>query len=399
MTAAGLAATGLPAPPPYGVRTLAEVVPSLLSAVGAAGFANPLAIPPARSACLLLVDGLGWELLREHADAAPFLTELAAGTSPISAGFPATTAVSLTSLGTGRPAGEHGIVGYTFAVPDLGVLNALTWRTHGAADPVDLREAFPPEEAQPWPTLLERAAAGGPSVSVAAPAYQAGSGLTRTAFRGGRFQPVYALGDLAAALTGAGTTALWYGYHGDLDTLGHRYGPGSRQWRMQLAQVDALVRTIATNLPAGGLLAVTADHGMVPVPESEQVDADSEPALRAGVRLLGGEVRARHVYARAGRRGRGPRRMAQHARRARVGPRPGRGDRRRLVRPDRHRRRARADRRRRRGAARHLRGRTPDRRAGGVLAARPPRFPDQRGAAGAPAAGPRVTAQPAAGSG
>ena len=82
MTAAGLAATGLPAPPPYGVRTLAEVVPSLLSAVGAAGFANPLAIPPARSACLLLVDGLGWELLREHADAAPFLTELAAGTSP-----------------------------------------------------------------------------------------------------------------------------------------------------------------------------------------------------------------------------------------------------------------------------------------------------------------------------
>ena len=90
-------------------------------------------------------------------------------------------------------------------------------------------------------------------MSVAAPAYQAGSGLTRTAFRGGRFQPVYALGDLAAALTGAGTTALWYGYHGDLDTLGHRYGPGSRQWRMQLAQVDALVRTIATNLPAGGL--------------------------------------------------------------------------------------------------------------------------------------------------
>lgn len=292
--------TALPAPPPYGARTLADVVPSLLSAVGAGDFRNPLGIAPARSACLLLIDGLGWELLHEHADVAPFLTGLAAGTTPVAAGFPATTAVSLTSLGTGRPAGEHGIVGYTFAVPDVGVLNALTWRTHATTHPVDQREAFPPEAAQPWPTLFELAATGPASVTVAAPPYQAGSGLTRTAFRGARFHPVYALGDLAAALTSADAPALWYGYHGDLDTLGHRYGPGSRQWRLQLAQVDALVRSVAENLPVGGLLAVTADHGMVAVPEANQIDADAEPALRQGVRLLAGEVRVRHVYAEPG---------------------------------------------------------------------------------------------------
>ena len=57
---------GSPAPPlpRYGTRSLAELVPSLLTSLGLAGLANPLALEPAPRVCLLLVDGLGWELLR-----------------------------------------------------------------------------------------------------------------------------------------------------------------------------------------------------------------------------------------------------------------------------------------------------------------------------------------------
>src|SRR5256885_206869 len=50
--------------PRYGTGSLGELVPSLLSALGIAGFANPLAIEPAARVCFLLVDGLGWELLQ-----------------------------------------------------------------------------------------------------------------------------------------------------------------------------------------------------------------------------------------------------------------------------------------------------------------------------------------------
>ena len=50
--------------PRYGTRSLGEVVPSLLSAVGLAGFANALGLERCRRVCLLLIDGLGWELLR-----------------------------------------------------------------------------------------------------------------------------------------------------------------------------------------------------------------------------------------------------------------------------------------------------------------------------------------------
>ena len=45
---------------------------------------------------------------------------------------------------------------------------------------------------------------------------------------------------------------------------------------------------------------MTADHGMVDVPPDERSDADLLPQLREGVAVLGGEPRARHVYARPG---------------------------------------------------------------------------------------------------
>ena len=39
--------------------------------------------------------------------------------APLTAGFPATTATSLGSLGTGRPPGQHGMLGYQVAIPGL----------------------------------------------------------------------------------------------------------------------------------------------------------------------------------------------------------------------------------------------------------------------------------------
>jgi len=45
---------------------------------------------------------------------APFLARLSAGARPVVSGFPSTTATASTSLGTGVPAGAHGIVGYCF---------------------------------------------------------------------------------------------------------------------------------------------------------------------------------------------------------------------------------------------------------------------------------------------
>ena len=91
---------------------------------------------------------------------------------------------------------------------------------------------------------------------------------------------------------------LAYAYHGDLDLTGHLRGPDTDAWRLDLANVDRLAAAIADRLPADGALVVTADHGMVEV--TERIDLETAPDLLDGVRLVGGEPRARHIYARAG---------------------------------------------------------------------------------------------------
>lgn len=284
--------------PRYGTGALSDVVPSLLAGMDVPGMRDVLGLPPAPRVCLLLVDGLGWRLLDEHADAAPFLASLAAAREPITAGFPATTGTSVAALGTGLPPGEHGLVGLSFAVSGDELINVLGWSRHGAGRPADLRDRFVPEEVQPHPTAFELAEQAGVTVALAAPRAQRGSGLTRAVLRGGEFRGVFALGDLAATAVGAldRDRTFCYAYHADLDLLGHVYGPGTEAWRLQLAHVDRLAEAIAGALPPGGLLAVTADHGMVAVSEADRVDFDTHPRLRDGVVLLGGEARVRHVY-------------------------------------------------------------------------------------------------------
>jgi hypothetical protein len=277
---------------------LADVVPSVLAAMGVGGFEPRFALPaPVAGACVLLIDGLGAELLDAHAEDAPVLAGLRERTLHV--GFPSTTAAGLAAVGTGLPSGGHGMVGYSFRLPGAGVVNALRWRPHPWGD--DLRESSVPEDVQPLPTTFERAASTGIAVSVVSGAEFTGSGLTRAVLRGGRYLGVHGVGDLAAQVRASVSDGgFCYGYHADLDLLGHVYGPGSPAWRMELRQVDRLVESVVEGLPPGGLLAVVADHGMVAVNGASTIDIDSTTTLLDGTVAIGGEPRARHVYVRDG---------------------------------------------------------------------------------------------------
>lgn len=298
--------TASPFMPAYGHQSLAEVVPSILAALGADG-PNPLDVPPAAAVLLLVVDGLGWELLRDHADEAPFLAGHLDGARPITSGYPASTATSLAMLSTASPPIAHGVTGYTMAAPGLGrAMNTLAWTTHGS-EQRDLRAQLPPEEVQPLPTLFSLAAAAGVRMTAIGPAEHDGSGLTIAILRGGRYAGVSELDGPAAesavaeALEGDGPRAA-YTYHASLDAAGHRHGPGSGEWRAALRRVDQIAARFAELLPPDGLLAVTADHGMVDLGagHAERIDVVDRPELAAGVDFLAGEARARHVHVEPG---------------------------------------------------------------------------------------------------
>jgi hypothetical protein len=279
--------------PAYGRGTLADLSESLLASLGVPAAVNSVGLPACARACLLVVDGLGWELLRRHRSAAPFLASLLEAGCWLEAGFPSTTATSLGSLGTGRPPGQHGLLGYQVRNPATGrLLNALRWD-----------DSVQPVAWQPRETIFERAAAAGLApLRVAARALR-DTGLSVAAMRGADYRSAGTPGALVARTAAAiaeQPRALAMVYTGDLDATGHAWGCTSPAWRYQLAHIDRLAEQLAGALPAGTLLHVTADHGMVDVPPERRVDADQLPGLRDGVALLGGEPRARHVYARPG---------------------------------------------------------------------------------------------------
>jgi hypothetical protein len=64
--------------------------------------------------------------------------------------------------------------------------------------------------------------------------------------------------------------------------------------------VDKLAEQLASGLPPQTCLYVTADHGMVDVGPDDRLDVDEMPELRSGLAVLGGEARARHLYAQPG---------------------------------------------------------------------------------------------------
>jgi hypothetical protein len=283
-----------PIVPSYGESSLADLSASILASLTDDAAANVLGLPETGRVCLLLIDGLGVELLRGHQAAAPFLAELAFNSRQLTAGAPSTTVTSIASVGTGLAPAVHGMLGYQVAIPGTGrLLNGLHWP-----------EDIDPGAWQPRPTIFERASESGvTAVHVASGAFR-NSGLTRAALRGAEYRDANSLGALAALACdalGESDRALVCAYHGDLDGCGHGYGVSSLAWVNQLAHVDRLAEQIAANLPYGTVMYVSADHGMVNVGADERIDLDAEGTpLRDGVALLGGEPRFRHVYTQQG---------------------------------------------------------------------------------------------------
>ena len=261
-------------------------------------------LPEATSAVVLLVDGLGDKLLDRRGGHAPFLRHLRAGaaavTSTVRSGFPSTTATSMGSFGTGALPGTHGLVGLDVLDPGRDVLfSELAW------DPL-----VDPRTWQPNPTVFEQVARAGVEVVRIGPGYFDGSGLTEAALRGGRFVAASTLQARVDAtveairgrqrLAGRSARCLVYLYWGEVDKSGHVHGCESWEWGEELAQVDAAVSQLVARLGPQTLVVVTADHGMVDIPFTDRLDVAAEPDLARGVRHVGGEPRALHLYCEPG---------------------------------------------------------------------------------------------------
>ncbi|MEO5834076.1 MAG: nucleotide pyrophosphatase/phosphodiesterase family protein [Nakamurella sp.] len=279
-----------PVVPDYAGDVLSGVLPAAAAALGVDLYGNPgWPLPSVDRVCVVLVDGLGYENLTDAATRAPFLKGALPGSRVLRAGFPTTTAVSMGSFGTGRPPGQHGLVGYEMLDPDTDrLLNGLKW-----AEGVD------PSAWQPYPTVFQGMdAAGVPSFRIGPDRFD-GSGLTEAALRGGTFVAGTKLHDAtgaARALLTDHPRGLVYLYWGGVDYNGHTHGWKSRRWRDAVAELDRAMSTLYRGLPKGTLLLVTADHGMLDLAHIHRHDLAQTPRLLAGVRHIAGETRCLQLH-------------------------------------------------------------------------------------------------------
>ena len=271
--------------------SLADVMKSCLDAIRNAP--NRLALPSVDNAIVVLIDGLGAEMLTARSGHARTLSGVFTPKSVIEAGFPTTTAAALASLTTGVAPGQHGLVGYSVLDPEHDrVVNQLS----GWDDRLN------PATWQLAPTLFETAVREGYEALAIGPERYLDSGFTRAVLRGARYVPAATIADRlerAALEIGRRGRRLVYVYVPELDQAAHAHGRDSHEWVSALETTDAAVRTLTVALgPRDGLLA-TADHGIVDIPQHSHVLLPDGPLLD-GVRFIAGEPRCLQLHVEPG---------------------------------------------------------------------------------------------------
>ena len=248
----------------------------------------PLASAPQEGRDLVvLLDGVGADLLTEHRALTPTLRRLEGSVERIRTVTPSTTASAMVSLHTGLAPLEHGVLGYLgFDPVGRRAVNQLT----GAP-------GLDPHAWMPFATPVE---AGARRAVQVAPAKHARSHLSGVAYRGWEFL-AQGRGDrveaVRTALHRGGPDALVHLHVDDVDHAGHAHGIDSEQWRTALAEVDALIGALLRRVPRGTRVHLTADHGMVDTSAAHTVDLAEEPAILSLVEEVTGEARALALHA------------------------------------------------------------------------------------------------------
>lgn len=239
---------------------------------------------------MLVLDGLGWNQLRDHRSLAPRMTDMES--VALTTVAPTTTATALTTLVTGADPRQHGILGYRIDV-DGTVMNTLSWFGGRRGERRNLRHDIPPSTIQPVPAFC------GQRVPVITRAEHLGTAFTEAHLAGSDLRGWRSPSSIAIEVTEAldDGSDFVYAYYDGVDKIAHERGFGS-YYDAELAAADDLVGRVCDSVPLGTTVVVVADHGQVQTGDDiVELDVD---VLRF-VDHQSGEGRFRWLHARDGR--------------------------------------------------------------------------------------------------
>ncbi|MET0065397.1 MAG: alkaline phosphatase family protein [Candidatus Thiodiazotropha sp.] len=252
-----------------------------------------------RQVILWVIDGLGWQMLRQQPQAVHLNAALRERMTSV---YPPTTASAVTTFLTGDAPQQHGLTGWFIHFRELGAcLAVLPGRPrYGgvgyAQSGIDVAKLL---GNRPFSERIARPA------RVLSPHTIAQSDFNRAHLGTARLSSYRGLDDLRDQLLRSMREEIpgyLFAYWPELDAIGHREGIASEQAVEHLLELDRVFAELSEAARTrDALLLVTADHGQIDTRSGDRLSLDAHPQLSQYLALpLCGEPRSAYAYLRPG---------------------------------------------------------------------------------------------------
>jgi len=261
---------------------------------------------------LFVIDAFGYNLLAKMKEARELLDSAfprkKAKRALLTSVFPSTTATALTSMFTGLTPSEHGMLGYTLFLKEVGaVVNMISLspvNDWGRSRIFDL--GFTPERLLPCQKLTESLSKAGIPSRMLIRYELRGSGLSTLLYGQSEIIPYISASDMFLSLTkilderrGGLTIVYWDG----LDAIEHHYGPFSEEVRFEMSlfffSLMKFLKKIRRRSADDVLLMLTSDHGQARIGDETSFDVNGIQWLKDSLLMPPtGEGRCAYMYLR-----------------------------------------------------------------------------------------------------
>lgn len=298
------------------IADLPEVFGSTLGIIGKEKVPSLLRreLDAAEHVVFFFLDGFGHSTVRhavEHYRMKVFKGFLSESEyTPITSVFPSTTSTATVTVQTQKQPLQHGIIGYTAYLSEIGTIcNMMTLTPLGNSGKSILDNGWGDEKLLVGDTLYGRMRKSLLDSYLYIPSKSLNSGLTRITGKGAEVFGYHSIPQMFVSIRrnieASRTGSFSFCYISSIDTLSHKIGPNSEEVSVEIENIFHLIeKELIEKLNITGSLSlmISADHGHTMVPSNSIKDAATDRRLLSYMRTpVVGDMRAPIIRIKPGR--------------------------------------------------------------------------------------------------
>ena len=220
---------------------------------------------------LALIDSMGWNSLFQNTNASAFrFLENNSLISKLSSQFPATTAAEVTTMHAGIPVSEHGVFEWFYYEPKVDdVIAPIIFSYAGDKNRETLKGKIEPKLILPKQTLYKKLNEKNIETHIVCLNDYIDSSYSSVVFKGAKITGFRILKEglekIESIIKQEGNKKKYINlYYGNLDTVGHAFGPDSKEFKKELVMILNNLKDFCEKIKKINkktLVLVTADHG------------------------------------------------------------------------------------------------------------------------------------------